>query len=142
MFAAIIEELRALRRADQMLRQCPGLDAAACIEFSEMCHRLLNDASSNSHAAHQPPIAVNLAVLSKRRVAQIHSRESKYDPPIGKIPLVGTTRPILTPTDTQVLVSIHPLRQNDPPIPPHFAQVGLRHSTPRRRAGPIPDPVD
>src|ERR1700720_1694739 len=82
MFAAIIEELRALRRADQMLRQCPGLDAAACIGLSEVWHPLLNDASSNSDAAPQPPIAVNLAVLSKRRVAQIHSRESKYHPPI------------------------------------------------------------
>jgi hypothetical protein len=97
MFAAIIEQLRALRRADQMLRQCLGLDAAACIEFSEMCHRLLNDPSSNSHAAHQPPIAVNLAVLSKRRVAQIHSRESKYDPPIRENTLGVKSLPIPTP---------------------------------------------
>ena len=82
MFAAIIEQLRALRRADQMLRQRPCFHAAAFIEFAEMRHCLLDDASPNPHAAHQPPIAVNLAVLSKRRVAQIHGGESKYHPPI------------------------------------------------------------
>jgi hypothetical protein len=65
-----------------MLRQRPRFDAAGFIEFAKMRHRLLNDAPPDPHAAHQPPIAAYLAVLSKRRVAQIHRGESKYDPPI------------------------------------------------------------
>jgi hypothetical protein len=65
-----------------MLRQCPGFEAATFIEFAEMRHRLLNDAPPDPHAAHQPPIAVNLTVFPQRRVAQIHSGESKYDLPI------------------------------------------------------------
>jgi hypothetical protein len=82
MFAAIIKKLRTLRGADQMPRQRPRFDAARFIEFAKMRHRLLNDPPSDPHAAHQPPIAANLAVLSQRRVAQIHGGESRYDPPI------------------------------------------------------------
>jgi hypothetical protein len=52
-----------------LLRQCPGFDAATFIEFAEMRHRLLNDAPPDPHAAHQPPIAVNLTVFPQRRVA-------------------------------------------------------------------------
>src|SRR4051794_31497283 len=40
-------------------------------------------------------------------------------------PLVGTTRQNPTLRHTQALDSIHPLRQNDSPIRPLFAQVGL-----------------
>jgi hypothetical protein len=35
--------------------------------------RLLNHASANPNAAHQTPIAMNLAVLLSSRVAQIHA---------------------------------------------------------------------
>ncbi|MDR3388061.1 MAG: hypothetical protein P4L92_13515 [Rudaea sp.] len=80
MSAAIVEKLCALRRADQMLRQRPCFHAAAFIEFAEMRHRLLDDAPPDPHAAHQPPVAVNLAALSQRRVAQIHGGGIKIRP--------------------------------------------------------------
>jgi hypothetical protein len=40
---------------------------------AELGHRLLNNATTNTHAAHQSPIALNLAVLANRGVAQIHA---------------------------------------------------------------------
>ena len=41
-----------------------SLRLAAFIEFTQMRHPLLNDAPFNPHAAHQPRIEANLAVLS------------------------------------------------------------------------------
>jgi hypothetical protein len=43
------------------------------IELAKMRHRLLDDASPDTHAAHEPPIAVKLPVLPYRRVAQVHA---------------------------------------------------------------------
>jgi hypothetical protein len=51
-----------------------------CVEFAKMRHRLLNDATANTNAAHQPPIAVNLPVLPYRRVAQIHATTESDSP--------------------------------------------------------------
>jgi hypothetical protein len=73
MFAAIVKKLRAFGSADQMPRQRPRFEATAFIKFAEMRHSLLNDATTNTHAAHQPPIAVNLPVIPNCRVAQIHA---------------------------------------------------------------------
>jgi hypothetical protein len=53
--------------------QRPRFKATTFIKFAEMRHRLLNDATPNPHAAHQTPIAMNLAVLLASRVAQIHA---------------------------------------------------------------------
>ena len=92
MFTAIVKKLRAFGSADQMLRQRPRFDAAPLIEFAEMRHGLLNDATTHTNAAHQPPIAVNLPVLPKRRVPQIHGAESNLTRRRPEIPLVGTTR--------------------------------------------------
>ncbi len=90
--AAVVEQLRLLGRADQTPRQRPRLDATVLIELAEMRHRLLNDATTNTNAAHQAPIAMNLAVLLANRVAQIHA-PSKPPSQLKKIPKVGTTRP-------------------------------------------------
>jgi len=49
------------------------LKPAMLVEFAKMCDGLLDDAAANAHAAHQTPIAMNLPVLTQRRVAQIHA---------------------------------------------------------------------
>jgi len=90
LFAAIIKKRCLLRRADQMPCQRPRFDAPALVEFAKMRHSLLDDAPANPHTAHQPPIAMNLAVLSQRRMAQIHSGESRYQPPIRENALSPT----------------------------------------------------
>ena len=72
-FAVVLEQLGLLGRADQPARQCPGGDASMLVELAQMRHRLLNDASTNANAAHQPPIAMVLAVLPASRVGQIHA---------------------------------------------------------------------
>jgi len=46
---------------------------AVLIELAELRHRLLNDATTDAHAAHQPPVTMDLAVLLARRVAQVHA---------------------------------------------------------------------
>jgi hypothetical protein len=73
LLAAIIEQLRALGSSDQPVRQRPCLHATLLIEFAELRHRLLNDPTTNTHAAHQAPVAVNLPVLLANRVAQVHA---------------------------------------------------------------------
>ncbi len=67
------EKLRLLGRADQPPRQCPCLHPSMLIKLAKMRHRLLNDAPTNTNAAHKAPIAMNLPVLAYRRVAQIHA---------------------------------------------------------------------
>ena len=71
--AAVIEQPRFLRNANQMARQRPSLDAAALIKLAEMSDRLLDDASAEAHAAHQAPIPMDLSVLLACRAAQIHA---------------------------------------------------------------------
>ena len=41
--------------------------------LAEMRNSLLNDTTTDTHAAHKTPVAVNLAVFPYRRVAQIHA---------------------------------------------------------------------
>src|SRR6516225_1530697 len=71
--AAVIEQPRFLRNANQMARQRPSLDAAALIKLAEMSDRLLDDASAEAHTAHQAPIPMDLSVLLACRAAQIHA---------------------------------------------------------------------
>jgi hypothetical protein len=51
------------RGADQTACQRPRLDATVFIELAEMRNSLLNDTTTDTHAAHKAPVAVNLAVL-------------------------------------------------------------------------------
>ena len=46
---------------------------APLIELAEMSYSLLNDATTDTNAAHEAPIAVKLPVLPYRRVAQVHA---------------------------------------------------------------------
>jgi hypothetical protein len=73
MFAAVVKKLGLFGSADQMPRQRPPFDATTLVEFAELRHGLLNDATTNPDAAHQTPIAMNLAILLASRVAQIHA---------------------------------------------------------------------
>ena len=73
MSAAVVEQPRLLGCADQPASQRPRLNATVLIKLAKMRHRLLNDTTPDTNAAHQPPIAVNLPVLLANRVAQIHA---------------------------------------------------------------------
>ena len=77
MLAAVIEQLRLFRSADQMPRERAGFNATVLVKLAKMRHRLLNDAPPEANTAHQAPIAVNLPVLPQCRVPQIHGAESK-----------------------------------------------------------------
>jgi hypothetical protein len=73
MFAAIVEQRRLLRNADQPLRKRPRLNPPMLIKLAKLRYRLLNHAPTDTNAAHEAPIAVSLPILPYRRVAQIHA---------------------------------------------------------------------
>ena len=52
MFASVVEQRRLLRGADQPPRKCPCLNPSMLIKLAELRHRLLNDATTNTNAAH------------------------------------------------------------------------------------------
>ena len=76
-----------------MTRKRPRLNATAGVKLAEMCNCLLDNTPAHPHAAHQPPITVDLPVLLHRRVAQIHAPKSNLTRKRPERPLVGTTRP-------------------------------------------------
>src|SRR5262245_34476609 len=108
MLAAIVEQRRLLGSADQSTRKYPCFNPPTLIKLTKLRYRLLNDAPTNTNAAHQPPIAVNLPVLSANRVAQIHA-SSKPHPKPKKIPKVGTTRPNQPCVLPKALIRLTPL---------------------------------
>ena len=55
---------RLLWSTDQSARKSPRLNTSVLIELAKMRHRLLDDASPDTHATHQAPIAVDFPVLS------------------------------------------------------------------------------
>jgi len=69
-FGAVREKLRLFRRADQTARKRPCFKATALIELAKLRHRLLNDAPTDTNAAHQAPIAMDLPVLFANRIAK------------------------------------------------------------------------
>ena len=73
MLATVRKKLRSFRSANQMMRKRTGLNVTARVKLAEVCNCLLDDTPAHPHAAHQPPITVNLPVLLQRRVAQIHA---------------------------------------------------------------------
>src|SRR5262249_33840059 len=77
-------------RTDQPSRNGPCLNHSAFIELAELRYRLLDYTPSHAHAAHKPPVAVNLPVLLANRVAQVHAPSEPIAPP-KKMPKVGTT---------------------------------------------------
>ena len=93
MAGAVLEQRRLLRCADQSARQRARFEAAAFVEFAEMRNRLLDHSPPHPDAAHQRPVAMDLAVLLASRVAQVHA-PSKSRPPAKEMAMVATTRPI------------------------------------------------
>jgi hypothetical protein len=73
MAGTVREQRRLLRCADQPCRQRTRFEAALLIELTQMRHRLLDHPSTHPDAAHQRPVAMDLAVLLASRMAQVHA---------------------------------------------------------------------
>jgi len=71
--AAVIKQLGLFGSTDQMASQRPCLQPTLLVKLAKMGHRLLDDAPTNAHAAHQRPIPMDLSSLASCRVAQIHA---------------------------------------------------------------------
>jgi hypothetical protein len=65
---AVVEQRCIFGRADQMPRRCPCFEAIPLVKIAQLGHGLLDHPTSNAHAAHQSPMAVNLAVFADCRV--------------------------------------------------------------------------
>src|SRR5260221_6766507 len=85
-----------------------------------MRHRLLDDTTPDTNAAHQTPIAVNLPVLLANRVAQVHA-PSEPPPQRKKIPKVVTTRSNHPPAPSNPLIRLAPSRAKSQKPPPNCA---------------------
>src|SRR5271165_1390342 len=83
MLAAVTEQRRLLRCADQPCRQRTRHKPALLIDLAEMRHRLLDHAPTHPDAAHQRPVAMDLAVLLACRVAQVHAPSESNSPAEG-----------------------------------------------------------
>src|SRR6185437_15065163 len=122
MLAALLKKLRSFRSANQMTRKRTRLDATARVKLAEMCNCLLDNTPAHPHAAHQPPITVDLPVLLHRRVAQIHAPKSDSQTPAKTLGWHYTPKSYLA--DSQPLDSIRPPRQINPPIPAQLRKLG------------------
>src|SRR5260370_33928218 len=85
-----------------------------------MRHRLLDDTTPDTNAAHQTPIAVNLPVLLANRVPQVHA-PSAPPPHRKKIPKVVTTRSNHPPAPSNPLIRLAPSRAKSQKPPPNCA---------------------
>jgi hypothetical protein len=134
--AAVVEQLRLLRRADQMTGQCPRFQPTSRVEIAKMGDGLLNDPTPDPHTAHQAPVAVNLTVLSANRGAQIHA-PSQPPKPLKKMPLVGTTRPIPPSRPANILIGLDPPRRKNQEAPSNCASWAMvcRHSFEGKEGG-------
>ena len=73
LLAVVIEQRRFFGSADQPARQRARLGPSALVELAKLRNRLLDHPSSDTNAAHQGPIEMNLPVLLANRVAQVHA---------------------------------------------------------------------
>ena len=105
--AAVIEQRRLLRRADQPARQRPRLNPAVLVKLAKMRHRLLNDATPDANAPHQTPITVDLPILLANRMAQVHA-PSEPGSQRKKIPKVVTTRSNWLRAPANLLIQLGP----------------------------------
>ena len=121
--AAVIEQRRLLRRADQPARQRPRLNPAVLVKLAKMRHRLLNDATPDANAPHQTPIAVDLPILLANRMAQVHAPSEPVSPR-KKIPKVVTTRSNRLVRTPQLLIRLQPLAQNRLKLDPKLRKLG------------------
>ena len=121
------------RRADQPARQRARLNPPVLIELAKLRHRLLNHPPPDTNAAHQTPVAMNLAVLLANRVAQVHapseptSAPRKYPRSALHAQISLAALQLLDPTSRH-------LAQNRE-IHPQTAQVGLALSCLKPQCG-------
>jgi hypothetical protein len=101
-----------------------------CIELTKVGLRLLNDSPSDAHAAHQPPVTVQLAVLLAKRMAQVHAPSAGAKSP-KKIGLVGTTCSQSPKARPKSLIRLDPIRQKSQ-NPSPTAQTGPSTLSPDR----------
>src|SRR5262249_10185199 len=83
------------------------------IKLTKLRYRLLNDAPTDTNAAHEAPIAVGLPVLPANRVAQIHVASEPHPTP-KKIPKVGTTWPNQLSAPPKPLIRLTPFVVKSP----------------------------
>jgi hypothetical protein len=121
--AAVVEQRRFFRSADQPARQRARLDPSPLVELAKLRHRLLDHPPPDPNAAHQAPIAMNLPVLPANRVAQVHTPSEPISAP-QKIPLVVTTRSNPPPPPSKYLIRLTSPRAKSR-NPPQIAQVGV-----------------
>ena len=72
-FAAVIEQRRLFRGADQPTRKRARLNPSVFIKLAKVRDRPLDHPPSNVNAAHQAPITMNLPILLANRMAQVHA---------------------------------------------------------------------
>ena len=84
MLVTIVEQRRLLRRTNQVTRQRARLHPPLAVELPQLRDRALNDPPADSHALHQPPVAMDLAVLLPRRRTQVHAPITTDRPPLRK----------------------------------------------------------
>src|SRR5258707_9512771 len=135
LLAVIIKQLRLLGIANQPARQRPRLNATVLVEFAKMRHRLLDDPTPDTNAAHQAPVAVNLPVLLANRVAQVHA-PSKPPPQRKKIPEVVTTRSNHPPKPSKPLIRLAPCRAKSQKPSPNCASWARRGRLHRKAIQP------
>src|SRR5208282_20821 len=116
LFAAVIEQRRFFRRADQPARQRARLHTSVLVELAKMRDRLLDHPFSNTNAPHQTPIAMNLPVLPANRVAQVHA-PSEPTATASKRPKVVTTRSNQPRAPSKYLIRLTPpcTKSRNPP---------------------------
>jgi hypothetical protein len=79
----VLEQRRLLRCADQPRCKRARFEAAAFVEFAEPRNRLLDHSPPHPDAAHQRPVAMDLAVLLPSRMAQVHAPSESNSPAKG-----------------------------------------------------------
>ncbi len=105
---AVVEQIRLLGFANERARQRACAQASRFIELAQVRDRLLYHATADAYRAHQPPGAMDLAVLLSRRVAQVHRCASERTPtqlPRGK---VGTTRRFAPHAECKSMIPFRP----------------------------------
>src|SRR5437762_12490766 len=100
-----------------------------------MRHRLLNNATTDTHTANQTPITVDLPVLPANRVAQIHAPNQNRLVASAKDPKSPLHAQIRSPDRLNPLIAHTDRDKSTPPFRPQSAQVGLALCEPSGEIG-------
>ena len=91
------EQVGLLAVAGDGAGQRAGLGAPSGVQLPELRDGVLHDLAAHAHRADQPPVAVDLAVLPPRRMAQVHCPVYALGRARKSMHLVGTTRTVPGP---------------------------------------------